>query len=145
LQAQVAGPPDVSSLAIPIAIPEQRLALARMHVELTLAFHATTVALGQEPAETDANLALVAVAVMLGHADGHPMTSSEIASCVHMPRSSVLTRLNVLIAQGLIQRLDDKYYLEPERAASVPHKDDFEFILSKGFAVLGPYLSKTDT
>jgi hypothetical protein len=134
-----------ADLLIPLAIPEERRALARMYVDLTLAFHATIFPLDQEPTETDANLTLVAVAVMLGHAEGHPMTSSEIASCVHMPRSSVLTRLNVLIAHGLIQRLGDKYYLEPTRAAEVPHKDNFELILSKGFAALGPILSKTDT
>jgi IclR helix-turn-helix domain len=134
-----------AALPIPLAIPEERQALARMYVELTLAFHATIYPLDQAPAETDANLALVAVAVMLGHAEGRPMTSSEIASRVQMPRSSVLRRLEALIAHGLIQRIEDKYYLEPTRAAGVPHKDKFEFILSKGFAVLGPMLSKTDT
>jgi hypothetical protein len=49
------------------------------------------------------------------------------------------------MAHGLIQRIEDKYYLEPAHAADVPHRDKFEFILSKAFAVLGPYLSKTDT
>ena len=132
-------------LPIPLAMPEERCALARMYIELTLAFHAITFPPDQTPTETDANLALVAVAVMLGHAEGHPMTSSEIASCVHMPRSSVLTRLNVLIAHGLIQRIGDRYYLEAVHAEEVPHLDRFELILSKGFAVLGPYLSKTDT
>jgi hypothetical protein len=62
-----------------------------------------------------------------------------------MPRTSVLRRLDALIAHGLIQRIEDKHYLEPVRAADVPNRDRFELILSKGFAVLGPYLSKTDT
>jgi hypothetical protein len=54
-------------------------------------------------------------------------------------------RLGALIAQGLIKRIDDKYYLEQGHAARVSHLDWFELILSKGFAVLGAHLSKPDT
>lgn len=130
--------------AIPLAIPEVRRALARMFIELTLAFHASIFPPGEAPSEPDADLVLVGVAVMLGHAEGQPMTATQIASCLHMPRTSVLTRLNVLIERGLIHRIKIKYYLEPDRAARVPHLDRFELILSKAFAVLGPFLSKTD-
>jgi hypothetical protein len=134
-----------ATLPIPIAISEERAALARMYIELTLAFHASIFPLDQEPSELDADLALVAVAVMLGHAEGHPMNASEIASCLHTPRTSVLRRLDALVASGLILRIEDKYYLEPARAADVPHRDKFELILSRAFAVLGPHLSKMDT
>ncbi|WP_375791148.1 hypothetical protein ACE102_07295 [Bradyrhizobium sp. vgs-9] len=133
-----------SALPIAIAIPAERRALARMFIELTLAFHATIFPIDDPPTEVDANLALVAVAVMLGHADGLPMTASQLAAFVQMPRTSVLRRLDVLIRHGMILRINDKYYLEPIRAAAVPHRDTFELILSKGFAVLGPYLSKMD-
>ena len=116
-----------------------------MFIELTLAFHATVFPLDQTPSEEpDPNLALVAVAVMLGHSEGHPMNATQIASCLQMPRSSVVARLNVLLAHGLIQRIKRKYYLEPARAKGVPHRDRFELILSEAFAVLGPYLSKSD-
>jgi hypothetical protein len=134
-----------AALPMPLAIPEERRAVASMFIELTLAFHDTIFPLDQAPYEPDANLALIAVAVMLGHAEGRPMTSSEIAVRVQMPRTSVGRRLDVLRARGLIQRVEDRYYLEPAREKHVPHLDTFKLILSRGFAVLGAYLSKTDT
>jgi len=132
------------ALPIPLAISEARAALARMFIELTLAFHATMFLPRDTPKELDADLVLAAVAVMLGHAEGHPLTATEIAACLHMPRTSVLARLNLLIERGLIQRIKSRYYLEPERAARVPHRDRFELILTQGFAALSPLLSKTD-
>jgi hypothetical protein len=128
-----------------IAIPEARVAMARMYVELTKAIHASTFPAGQVPGELDANQAAVAATVMLGHAEGLPRTATEIASCLNMPRTSVSRRLNALIKRGMIRRINDRYYLEPVRAANVPHRDRFELILSQGFAVIGPHLSKMDT
>jgi DNA-binding transcriptional ArsR family regulator len=129
---------------IPLAIPEARRALAEMFVDLALAFHATTVLPDQRPGEIDANESLVAVAVMLGHAEGHAMNASEIAARLTMPRTSVLRRLDALVETGLIKRIESRYYLDPRRARRVPHHDRFELILSKAFAVLGPHLSKLD-
>jgi hypothetical protein len=128
-----------------IAIPEARRALATMFIELALAFHATTVPRGDEPGEIDANLALVAVAAMLGHAEGHPMNVSQIATRLRMPRTSALRRLNVLVDSGLLVRINGSYELDPHRARRVPHRDKFELILSRGFEVLGPHLTDLDT
>lgn len=132
-------------LPTPLAIPAERAALARMFIELAIAFHATAFPLEQPPREIDANLALVAVAAMLGHAEGRPMTAREIAATLHMPRTTVLRRLQTLTERGLIQAVDGRYGLAPDRAARVPHRDKFDLILSRAFAVLGPYLSKMDT
>ena len=82
---------------------------------------------------------------MLGHSEGHPMTASQLASYIKMPRTSVLRRLDALLALGLIQRIEGRYYLETARAMAVPHREKIDLILLKGFAVLGPYLSKMDT
>lgn len=125
-------------------MPEGRRALSEMFIDLCLAFHATTVPANQQPPETDANQALVAVTVMLGHANGHPFNVSQIAKRVRMPRTSVLRRLEALVDSGLIKRIDGKYYLEPGRAKCVPHRDRFELILSKAIAVLAPILSEMD-
>lgn len=130
---------------MPLAMAQGRRALSEMFIDLALAFHATTVPLDQEPPETDANQALVAVAVMLGHAEGHPLNASQIAKRIKMPRTSVLRRLEALIKSGLIKRISGKYYLEPDRAKRVPHRDRFELILSKALAALGPILSEMDT
>jgi biotin operon repressor len=132
------------SRTIPLAIPAGRRALAQLYIDLTLAFHATTVPVGETPGETDANQALVAVAVMLGHAEGNAMNATQLASCLHMPRTSILRRLEALIERGLIKRVKTRYYLAPKPAQRVPHRDRFELILSRAIAVLGPRLSKTD-
>lgn len=130
---------------IPLSLPKARRALAEMFIDLCLAFHATTVPLGQAPPETDANIALVAVAAMLGHAEGRAMNASEIAARLHMPRTSVMRRLTLLVERGLLTRIKGRYYLEPTRAERVPHKDKFTLILSKGFAEIAPILSEMDT
>ena len=132
-------------LPAPLAIPVERAALARMYIDLTLAFHASAYAPGAAPSEADANLALVGVAVMLGHAEGRPMNASQLASLTNMPRTSILRRLDALIASGLVVRVGSRYAVEPGHATGVPHRDAFELILSKAFAVLGPHLSKMDT
>src|SRR4051794_13049125 len=93
------------ALPIPLRLSKARRALAEMFIDLSLAFHATTVPLDQEPPETDANIALVAVAAMLGHAEGRPMNASEIAARLHMPRTSVMRRLNALVRRGLLKRI----------------------------------------
>lgn len=121
----------------PLAIPNERRALSRMYIELTTAFFETT---GQPTSKLDANVALCAVAVMLGHADGHPMNKSEIAHLLHMPRQSVARRLDGLVNSGLIQRVEGRYFLEPHRATTVPRLDSFTLILARAFDVLGPVL-----
>jgi DNA-binding transcriptional ArsR family regulator len=130
---------------IPLAIPEGRRALAEMFIDLALAFRGTMVPLNQPPGEIDGNLTLVLVAVLLGHAEGHPMNASEVAARLQMPRTSVLRRLEALTKAGLVERIEGRYYLEHVRARDVPHRDKFDLILSRGFAVLGPILSKLDT
>jgi hypothetical protein len=133
--------PHSASLPIPISIQQGRAALARMYIDLTLAFHANMFPPDLVQKEPECNLILVILAVMLGHAEGHPMTASEIARLVQQPGSTVLKRLNLLIKHGLIQRIKGKYYLEPKRALRVPNLDRFELIMSKAFAVIGPLLS----
>jgi IclR-like helix-turn-helix domain-containing protein len=131
----------VSVALTPIAHPEARRALARMYIDLTLAFHAT---ISEANGKPDCDLIFVAVAVMLGHAEGRPMTVSGIARLVRMPHSTVLKRLTTLIASGLVERIDDNYYIEPFHATTVPHLDRFKLILSRAFAALGPLLTEMD-
>lgn len=116
-----------------------------MFIDLTLAFYATIFPPDQTPSELDANLAVVAVVVMLGHAEGRPMSASQVASSINVARSTVRDRLNVLTSLGLIQRMDGRYYLEPVRAQAVPHLDRFTLILSQALPVLGPFVAKSAT
>jgi hypothetical protein len=41
-------------------------------------------------------------AVMIGHADGRPMTASKLAAYVGMPRPTVFRRLQELMSRGII-------------------------------------------
>jgi hypothetical protein len=111
-----------------------------MYIELTLAFRANMFP-DRAQKQHDCNLILVILAVMLGHAEGHPMIASEIARLLQQPPRTVLKRLSILIDHGLIQRIKGKYYLESKCALQVPNLDRFELIMSKAFAVIGPLLS----
>lgn len=133
------------TLPIPLAVSAERRALARMFLELSVAFHETIFPVDQTPSEPDPNLAVLVVAVMLGHAEGHPMNAGQLASEVRRSRTTTKRRLDTLIELGAIECIKGKYYLEPMRARDVPHRDTFDLILSKAFAVLGPYLSKLDS
>jgi len=131
-------------MPIPIAFSEGRFAMSRMYIDFTLAIHTSIYPPGKVPKDPDCHLTMLAAAVMEGHAEGRPRTASQLAKRVNMPNTSVLKRLNRLIAHGLIVRIGRKYYLEPERARLVPHRDRFELVLSQGFDILGPLLSKLD-
>jgi len=126
-------------LPIPIALAAERSALARLYIDLSLAFR-SIIPNHKPTGEPDADRSLIAVAVILGHASGHAMTETEIAACVQMPRQSVHRRLQTLVESGLIVRCKGRYYLEPVRALNVPHKDKFDLPLAQAFEVLGPYL-----
>jgi DNA-binding transcriptional ArsR family regulator len=123
---------------------EARSAVAEMFLELCALFHACGYPPDQEPPEIDADLAVVAVAAMLGHSAGQPMNVSEIAARVRMPRTSVLRRLELLEQNGLLAREDGRFYLDPYRAEHMPHGERAFLILVKCFTVVGPLLSEMD-
>ncbi len=126
----------------PLALAAERAALMRMYIELTVVIRDSIWYPNEAPESgTDANLAVVAVAVFFGHSIGAAMNQSNIADLTGMPRSTVINRLNLLVEHGIIERRDDgKYYIEASRAVGVPFQKQFTEVLARGFAVLGPYL-----
>src|SRR6185369_10086751 len=130
-------------LSIPMALATERHAIARMFVDLSLAFRDSIP--GQSTAAPDANRTLLALTVVMGHASGHPMTATEIAAYVHLPRASVLRGLNALVERNVIERVQHRYYLHRHRAQNPPeYMGKYELILAQAFEVLGPYLSRMD-
>jgi hypothetical protein len=113
-----------------------------MFIELNLAFHASISPLDEAPHEPDCDLTLVSVAVMLGHAEGHPMTATEISERIHMPRSSVLTRRADGARPDPAPRGPVLSRTESRRGGAAPRP--VHLILAKAFAVYGPCLSKMD-
>lgn len=141
--SQLLGRKEV--MPIPLSLSNERRALAEMYIDLTLAFNATTVPLRRKPPEIDANLVLVAVAVLEGHAEAKARNATDVGRRLGVPRTSALRRLDALVKIGLIKKVRHRYYLEPHRAAHIPHLDRFLRIFAKSFKAIGPLLSDMDT
>jgi IclR helix-turn-helix domain len=60
----------------------------------------------------------VAAAVLIGHTSRRPMTMQDIADYLHMPRTSVRGRLEVLLDTGVCRREGDRYFMNERRANS---------------------------
>ncbi|WP_342739673.1 MarR family transcriptional regulator [Bradyrhizobium sp. B117] len=129
----------------PLAIPAERAALMRILIDMSrAAYEGILHEVPSEDGGVDANLVVALAAVILGHAEGNAMTQTEIADRIGAPRPSVIRRLDRLEDHGLIQRIDNKYYLEPGRAAKEPDSrmlNRFMEILLRAFCVLGPFLA----
>ena len=95
----------------PIAIPIERRASMRLMIDLMQIIIDTTSA-------NDAETALIACAVALGHAEGFALNQKEISELVHINRQTVARRIDQLVEGGDIVRDPDnnRYYLTPKRA-----------------------------
>lgn len=66
---------------------------------------------------------LVSSAVLIGQLEKRPMTASDIANYVGLPRTTVLRKLNLMMIAGVIARKDNTYCLAKRvlnRNAQVP-------------------------
>lgn len=129
---EAATTPDTT--AIPLSA--ERAALMTMIIELICATHDAI----DPDLDLNADLCLVWIAVMLGHAEGRAMTPTEIADRLCMPQASASRRLRWLLDKGAIVNIRGHYYLQPDRAANVPMLQRVTEILQRAFAVLGPFL-----
>jgi len=57
------------------------------------------------------DLLFAAIEVFVGHAFERPMVLSELSRNLEMPRDTVRRKLRRLIAIGLVERIDDRYYM----------------------------------
>lgn len=79
----------------------QRLAIARLYIELGRGLHAE-LGLGKRYGDRP-ELLTVACAVMVGHLTGTGMSAHAISRFLEMPRSSVQRRLNMLQREGVVE------------------------------------------
>ena len=54
-------------------------------------------------------------AIIVGQAEGRPMTPGKLADYIGMPRSTVIRRLGVLTRRGLTEMVDGKAMLTAEK------------------------------
>ena len=57
---------------------------------------------------------LVALAVSQSHAEGKPMTASKLAHYLSIPRTTVLRRLDDLVARGTVTKEGSYYFFDPD-------------------------------
>jgi DNA-binding IclR family transcriptional regulator len=65
-----------------------------------------------EPFGTRLETVFVGLCVLLGHIEDRPFSVSKIASYMHLPRATVMRRLNRLHSWGLIERHGHRYYMQ---------------------------------
>jgi hypothetical protein len=103
---------------IPMAHREERRALSKLLIELS---HVTLHAYKEghsEKAGYDGARLLVAAAVIVGHADNKPMNASKISHYLELPRTTVLRKLDELIAAGAVERYGGSSFILADKRAS---------------------------
>jgi hypothetical protein len=104
--------------SIPIAYRTERRAFSLAMIELSLVLR-RSIFEGREKNDAGVGtMLLVAAAVVVGHADGKPMSASKVALFVDLPRTTVMRKLHQLEELGVITRRGLVYFLSPERASN---------------------------
>jgi hypothetical protein len=96
----------------------ERLAIARVLVGLAKEMHRlweTT----HKPFGTEIDLVFVGACVAIGDFDGQPMTASNIANYISMPRATVDRKLALLVERGVIRRNGTRYLLVERSAEDI--------------------------
>ena len=92
----------------------QRLVLCRLMVDMMRTVHGAYAPVS-EPFGTRIETFFIGLCVAIGDMDGKPFSVAKIAAYMHVPRTTVIRRLEQLQSWGLIDRRGRHYYLH-ERA-----------------------------
>ena len=88
---------------------QQRLVLCRLMIDIMRNVHGAYAPVS-EPFGTRLEIFFIALCVALGDIDGKPFSVAKIAAYMHMPRTTVIRRLDQLQRWGLIDRRGRHYY-----------------------------------
>ena len=88
---------------------QQRLVLCRLMIDIMRTVHGAYAPV-TEPFGTRLETFFIALCVALGDIDGKPFSVAKIAAYMHMPRTTVIRRLDQLQRWGLIDRRGRRYY-----------------------------------
>ena len=94
------------------------MVLCRLMIDMMRTVHGAY-APASEPFGTRLETFFIALCVALGDIDGKPFSVAKIASCMRVPRTTVIRRLNQLHRWGLIDRQDRRYYIHEKALNSL--------------------------
>jgi MarR family len=81
----------------------QRLVLCRLIIDIMRTVHGSYAPVG-EPFGTRLETFFVGLCVAIGDMEGKPFSVAKIAAYMHVPRSTVIRRLDLLQSWGLVDR-----------------------------------------
>jgi hypothetical protein len=92
----------------------QRLVLWRLVIDIMRTVHGAYAPVS-EPFGTRIETFFIAGCVAIGDLDGKPFSVAKIAAYMHVPRTTVIRRLDQLQSWGLIDRRGRHYYLNENK------------------------------
>ena len=96
----------------------QRLVLCRLMVDMMRTVHGAYAPVS-EPFGTRIETFFIGLCVAIGDMDGKPFSVAKIAAYMHVPRTTVIRRLEQLQSWGLIDRRGRRYYLHEHKLNSL--------------------------
>ena len=96
----------------------QRLVLCRLMVDIMQTVHGAYAPFS-EPFGTRIETFFIGLCVAIGDMDGKPFSVAKIAAYMHVPRTTVIRRLEQLQSWGLIDRRGRRYYLHENKFNSL--------------------------
>ena len=96
----------------------QRLVLCRLMIDIMRNLH-VTYAPSTEPFGSRLETAFVGLCVAVGDMEGKPFSVAKIASYMHVPRTTVIRRLDRLTSWGVIDRRGHRYYVNEKTVNSL--------------------------
>ena len=100
--------------------------------------HAPNLTLGEV-----GDLLFTAIEVFVGHAFERPMLLSELSRNLELPRNSVRRKVQRLIEIGLVERIDNRYYMTAKANAPLQREVLLAHLCNMQAAI--KEVSKTDT
>ena len=97
---------------------QQRLVLCRLMVDMMRTVHGAYAPVS-EPFGTRIETFFIGLCVAIGDMDGKPFSVAKIAAYMHVPRTTVIRRLEQLQSWGLIDRRGRRYYLHEHKLNSL--------------------------
>jgi hypothetical protein len=96
----------------------QRMMLCRLVIDILRTVHGTY-APPDEPFGTRIETFFIAACVAIGDIEGKPFSVAKIAAYMHVPRTTVIRRLNRLQSWGLIDHRGRHYYMHDKTVNSL--------------------------
>jgi DNA-binding transcriptional ArsR family regulator len=97
----------------------ERLAIARLLLELTrVIYNSRYTGSGEKPFGTEIDIVFVGACVAIGDLEHRPMSASDIAAYIDMPRTTVQRKLKQLVRRDIVTRHGTKFWLSSRLIAS---------------------------